>query len=151
MTYDLQQIKAVPIAAFLASIGHQPLKQTGGELLYFSPLREEKTASFFVNIKKNIFQDFGSDGGDSIKLVMLLNHCGFQDACKTLAAIDTTANPSFSFRPKEETLNEIVITAVKPLQHKALLDYVLSRAISLQLARKYLKEIHYQLNVVQYV
>lgn len=50
-----------------------------------SPLRKETTPSFFVFKHTNTWYDFGADeGGDTIKFVMYLEGCEFQEAVKKL-------------------------------------------------------------------
>ena len=50
-----------------------------------SPLRKEITPSFFVFKNTNTWYDFGADeGGDTIKFVMELKNCEFQEAVKKL-------------------------------------------------------------------
>ncbi|GAB3167569.1 CHC2 zinc finger domain-containing protein [Telluribacter humicola] len=76
----IEKVKEVPITSFLQSVGLHPIKEYGRELIYLSPLREEKTPSFSVNIIKNSFNDFGGSEemkGDIIRLVRLFYNCGF--------------------------------------------------------------------------
>jgi hypothetical protein len=50
-----------------------------------SPLRPEITPSFIVYKNTNTWFDFGADeGGDTIKFIMSLENCGFQEAVKKL-------------------------------------------------------------------
>lgn len=44
----IEEIKAIPIAAFLARMGYEPARRRGDEYWYLAPYREERTASFQV-------------------------------------------------------------------------------------------------------
>lgn len=50
----IEEIKAIPIAAFLARMGYEPARRRGDEYWYLAPYREERTASFQVNVRKEI-------------------------------------------------------------------------------------------------
>jgi DNA primase len=58
------------------------LEKTNGELVYFSPFRNERTPSFYVNRKANVFYDHGDPDrkGDAISLYIYLSGKRFQTA-----------------------------------------------------------------------
>lgn len=138
------------ITDLLARWGHVPSQQKKREWWYLSPLHDEKTPSFHVDLQKNIFYDFGSgEGGDVITLVKL--KMGFADIKQTLSylrsltpaeskAIDYTSRFS---KNKDSTDRNIEITQVIPISHLALFQYLEHRHIPKELAKVYLKEIHY--------
>ena len=65
----IEEIKAIPMAAFLARMGYEPARRRGDEYWYLAPYREERTASFQVNVRKEIWHDFGTgQGGDIFNL-----------------------------------------------------------------------------------
>lgn len=142
---EMARIKALPIVDFLASIGRYPARTTPKEYCYFSPFRNEKTPSFFVNIEKNLFNDFSDTGGDVIKLVMKLNGIDFKTAIEQLcswslanrAAIETNQSRD------PETKAGIEVKSVGPVSHPALIQYLEGRKIPFLLAANYLKEVHY--------
>jgi len=142
----IEQAKTVSIPHFLQSIGLEPLKAVGNEWLYLSPLRNEKTPSFFVNTSKNCFTDFGGSDemkGDAIRLVQLVQNCGFRDAIIELLSLEPQTL-SFSFSGQNvESENGLIVTKVQPLTHPALIQYVQSRGIALNIAYEYLKEVYY--------
>ena len=56
-------------------------------------LHDERTPSFSISPKKNMWHCFGcGKGGDTIKLVEEYNRCSFQDACKWLSNIYNIEN-----------------------------------------------------------
>lgn len=63
---NIEDIRAVPIIDFLERLGHKPKRQHGDECWYLAPYREERTASFQVNICKNVWHDFGTGHGGDI-------------------------------------------------------------------------------------
>lgn len=145
---ELKQLKAFPIAQFLATRGVFPVLSAGPEWLYISPLRIENTPSFSVNTTENVFYDFGgpSDAnGDLIRLIQLLDGCTFRQAVATLEALDRSPTDfSFSGQIANHEDSSLTILAVKPLRHLALVKYANSRKIPFELANRYLVEVHYQ-------
>jgi DNA primase len=145
----IAQAKTISIVGLLQSIGMEPVKTSGKELLYFSPLRTEKTPSFMVNTAKNCFTDFGGTEemkGDTIRLAQLLWSIGFREAIELLLGLGHIP-VSFSFSGQtepEKTGKGIEVVSIRKLQHPALLNYVNQRGISGVLAQKYLREVTYQ-------
>jgi len=144
---EIENLKAVPITQYLASIGHYPDKEAGNELQYYSPIREESTPSFFVNRDKNVFHDFGGERGDVIRLVGLINKSGFVESCQKLQAWTPAelAQRSRSMQQRQLTSGSGGIQLIKaiPLQNNALSRYAENRRIPFLLAAKYCKEVHY--------
>jgi DNA primase len=137
----IQKVKQIPIIGYLANIGIEPV-ETGNQYKYYSPFTNEKTPSFYVSLKKNLFNDYSSGkGGSIIDLVMLLEKCSFTEAAKKL---ENEEPVSFSFSRNERTSKEpMKVTAIKELENPNLIAYAGSRAISTTTAKRYLKEIHY--------
>ncbi len=149
------ELKQVSIVGYLAGKGIYPTSKKGRCYLYLSPLREEKTASFSVDAVRNTFLDFGNSDNKTtsiIDLVVLLEKVSFLDACKILEGFDgekekEVARDNFSLSTVNTLNNDTKnyeVTAVKDLQHPALIRYVESRKITLHTAFSYLKEIHYK-------
>ena len=76
------QAKKIPLADVMARLGYEPLKTFKGEqeVQFRSPFRHEKEASFYVNIAKNVWYDFGERGGNILDFVMLLENCDVRGA-----------------------------------------------------------------------
>lgn len=69
---NIEQAKAIPISVILDKLNIKPQRTNGHKQLYFSPFRNEKTPSFWVDSKKNLWTDYGDmdwKGGDSVHLV----------------------------------------------------------------------------------
>ena len=54
---NIEDVKQIPIADYLHSLGYSPVKQQGNGLWYKSPLREEHEPSFKVNTDRNLWYD----------------------------------------------------------------------------------------------
>ena len=66
---EIDAIRQIPLADFLARLGHEPVRRSGNELWYIAPYRGERTPSFRVNVAKQLWYDFGlGKGGDIFTL-----------------------------------------------------------------------------------
>ena len=154
----IQDLKQYPITDYLQSLGLEPVKSVGKELVYYSPKTNEKNPSFFVNPSKNVFFDYSSnENGDVIRLVQYLQGLDFTTACNHLEKFGNgLVNPftqnSFSFCRNEviDPKNTITIDTVKPLQSNLLIAYCDSRKIPFHIAFKFLSEVHYSNNGKRY-
>lgn len=156
----IQDLKQYPITHYLQSVGIEPVQSKGGELVYHSPKTNERTPSFFVNPKKNVFFCYSSGrSGDLLTLIQYFEDVEFHTACNRLASLvngNVPKNP-FSFSGNKEfthshdtAQNTIKINHVKPLQSNALIAYCESRKIPFQIAFKFLHEVHYTNNSKAY-
>ncbi|WP_158549984.1 toprim domain-containing protein [Runella aurantiaca] len=132
-------------------MGIEPVKEQNGQLLYYSPFKDENTPSFFVNPQRNVFKDFTTNdkGGDVITLVRRLKACDFAKAVQLLEAFDGITR-SFSFSGQIKPCNEksgIEVQKVKALENKALIAYLGNvRGIPFAIATKYVKECYFRAN-----
>ena len=150
---QIKELKQVSMIGYLRGKGIYPTSKSGSYFMYHSPLRNDPTPSFSVSPTKNTFYDLGndSDKGNIIELVMRMERMSFIDACQYLDSQDLMKendNQKFlslssSQNPNSEIKN-YEVTAVKNLQHPALIRYLESRKITLHTAFSYLKEIHYK-------
>lgn len=141
----IQEIKAISISDFLTSKGHEPVNKKGYKWWYLSPLHTEQTASFKVDLNKNVWYDFGlGKGGNIIDLVMELYHT--QNISEVLYimshSIIVPIHPIQLTQSNEAVRFEEI--EVKELAHPALLNYLLSRRIDSVTAKSQCVEIHYK-------
>ena len=153
------QAKRLSIIEFLEAQNIRPEKIIRDEHWYKSPYREEKTASFTVNSCKNTWMDFGTgEGGNLLDLVIRMFK--ENDISKVLRKIEAL---SFSFRQQlnfnklgedhmnfSEPGNTLLNFKIKELNNPALLDYLASRRVDGTIARRYCREVYYQLNGKNY-
>lgn len=155
---NIKQAKSIPIQEFLAACGHSPVKQSGSELYYYSPIRNEKTPSFHVNIEKNVWHDKGTGfGGNIIDLVMEINDC--KGAVSLALSILRKQVSTDSVTPNKKVTSKVTSTIQKTnytieketqITNKKLIEYIESRAIPLDIATRYLSEVHYVIDDKQY-
>lgn len=161
---NIEEIKQISITDLLTYLGHKPvMKRKGGkQWLYKSPFREERTASFSVSTEKNIWRDFGdSKGGNIIDLAITLRgNCTLHSALlwleeqyksfgTNMSIEDDSSKKTFQ-NPRRPSESEIKNVRIEPLTHRALLSYLLSRAIPIDIGSKYCKEVHYTIYNKEY-
>ena len=150
----IAEAKQLRIVDYLASLGYRPLSVKSNQYWYLSPLREERTPSFKVNDRINEWYDFGAaTGGDLVELGKHLY--GTDDVSEVLAHIGRHADavptrvvrPLAVCRPVEPEMTDVTVV---PLQHHALLSYLHSRRIDVEIGRMFCKEVHYGLRKRHY-
>ncbi|AXV48998.1 toprim domain-containing protein [Prevotella denticola] len=143
---NINDIKQIKLQDFLASIDCKPVKQYGVNLMYLSPLRTEKHASFKVNTEINQWYDFGiGRGGNIIALAELLYNSS--DVSYLIRQIERNAPSSVSGSlPTVKPItpqNSFEHLQVLPLIHSALMKYLEERCIDVETARTVCKELHF--------
>lgn len=168
---NIAQAKCIPLPAYLERQGLTPQKtrQGGRELWYHSPIRQDdKNPSFKVDTIKNLWFDHGVvHGGNIIDLVRELCSCDVRDALKHLektglyspalskpltsagtsrgASHQLTATPEKQIAEGEkEKTAAFELVSHAPLQHPALLQYLMSRGIDHDIARTYVHQINFK-------
>jgi len=146
---DFPQVKNVHLSDYLKSIGHNPQKIQYGSAWYLSPFRNERTASFKVNLAKNLWYDFGSgEGGTLLDFVMKLGRCDYFGAIAQIVS-DCPA-VSVRYDSDYDESGHIKIEQLQPLSHPALLQYLAKRKISEEIARRFLQQAHYSVHCKKY-
>ena len=145
---NIEDVKQIPIADYLHSLGYSPVKRQGNGLWYKSPLREEHEASFKVNTDRNLWYDFGAGKGGNI--IALAKELYFSDSLPYLLKRIEEQTPnvrpvSFSF-PQCRTEPSFQHLEVRDLTHPALLRYLQGRGINIELAKRECKELHFTNN-----
>ena len=143
---NIDQIKKIKLQEFLATIDCKPVKQYGVNLMYLSPLRTEKHASFKVNTELNLWYDFGiSRGGNIIDLAELLYNSS--DVSYLIRQIERNAPSCVSVslpKAKPNTpQNSFENLQVLSIAHPALIKYLGERCIDIEIARTVCKELHF--------
>jgi hypothetical protein len=153
--------KQIDLVDYLASLGHQPEKVNNQDYWYLSPLRDEKTPSFKVNRKLNVWYDHATGkGGNLIDFGTQYFKCSVAELLQRLSG---QSIPSFSFHPhqqtghshniitssavekKENPESKIVIVDSRVLADKSLLDYLQKRNIQQGIARRFCREVDFLL------
>nr|WP_244050473.1 toprim domain-containing protein [Parabacteroides goldsteinii] len=157
---NIEDIRAVPITDFLERLGHKPKRQRGNECWYLAPYREERTASFLVNIRKNVWHDFGiGHGGDIFTLAgEFIGSKDFKGQADFIMRVYGGLAPERKtvFRPKENGKDNPdereCMTDIRfgPLYNKVLLRYLEERGICSDVALPNCKEVRYCLHGKRY-
>jgi heme exporter protein D len=168
---NAKQAKAIPLGDILARLGHTPHHAANGEWWYFSPLRAESEPSFSWKEAGNVWFDFGHGGGNVIDFLLAYYRTNsVSDVLHTLDALmgaspphaaaqtsvplplfpDLAPRPVAPQQPTPVTMptdkaQESAFSDVTqhPLQHPALIRYVEKRGIPADLARPFVRELHY--------
>jgi len=142
---NCQEANKIRIIDFMEKISFIPVKMNNTEAWYLSPLRTENTASFKVNIDKNIWYDHGDGkGGNLIDLVCRLNSCTINETLKILQSFSFSSAQRIAGERKNKADSHNEIISVRPIKRIDLIQYLYKRKIPLYIAQDYLKEIHYK-------
>jgi DNA primase len=143
---NCKQANGIPIENYLTKQGCTVKKQKGDQLWFCAPYRNETEPSLTVNIKHNIWKDFGNGtGGTLVDLVQKVQGVTLREALRIIEKQQTL----FSFKP-QTTYNaptqadKLTIKHTQPLQNKALLQYLTDRKIPKHIAERYLSEVYYK-------
>jgi len=146
--------RQLDLVNYLASLGHHPQKIRNQDYWYLSPLRQERTPSFKVSRRLNMWYDHGiGKGGNLIDFGLLYFNCHVSDLLQRLVQYQPT--PTFSFHPpapvpfagekKEPGEDKIVVVATRPLNDAVLLEYIHKRQIPVEIARRFCEEVDFLL------
>jgi hypothetical protein len=147
------EAKKMDLVDYLFSLGHQPVKIRGNDYWYRSPLRNEKTASFKVNRKLNVWYDHSlQKGGNLIDFGILFHRCSISELLQKLGQHTTLSfQPSkqldhpASFSPAGEKGKIIVMDIRHNINLSALKEYLDYRRIPLEIANRFCKEVDFHL------
>ncbi|NCU04904.1 MAG: DNA primase [Chitinophagaceae bacterium] len=146
-----EQAKQMDMVDYLCSLGYTADRIRKDDHWYRSPLRKERTASFKVNRKKNLWYDHGTgQGGTLIDFGILYYNCSVNELLDRL-------NGHLSFHPQNQGLpasepeeSAILIHSEKAISSLSLLRYLKQRRIAESVAKKYCREVHFSGNRKMY-
>jgi hypothetical protein len=145
LTFD--KAKQIPIAGYLAGHGIEPVKVYGNDLWYFSPFRSERTPSFKVNTKLNLWYDHGiGEGGSILDLGAKMHQCTVTDFLHKLSE-DNAHDFSFH-RPAisdSSTANRLEAISAADISSPELVAYLGERHIGIDTGRQYCSEIDFKI------
>ena len=159
-TLTINAAKQIDIVNYLGALGHLPdtKMSRGSEYWYLSPLpgRNEKTPSFKVDRKKNLWFDHGiGAGGSIIDFGIRYFRCSIIEFLRILENV-IPAPPGLSspvdfsnvtaevLGNKMQCNNRITIISIENIKNESLRRYLQNRKISLPVAVRYCLEIHYK-------
>jgi hypothetical protein len=162
---NIKQLNQLPIKEFLDKIGIAASYQNGESYWYISPIRgRENSPSFKVNMALNRWYDYGiMQGGKLFDLAQRL------DPNLDVSCLIEKINGLFLFEQQNPGVRlfsvpiqpcvtaesnktpAVVIKEIKPLgNNPAISSYLQNRGIAVDLARRYSKEVYYQIGEKQY-
>jgi len=170
-TMNAKQAKSIKLIELLSLLNHKAVSVKNSDYWYKSPFRDEKTPSFKVNDIKNLWYDHGIGKGGNILdfTLQYFNLNNVADALKELTNI--RANELITDIRHEQTIlqpfehkkiiiepqeiiqpdkqisksSPFILKKLQELENSALIDYLHSRSIEPELAKKFLKEAYYKL------
>ena len=144
---DIDTMRQISLADFLARLGHEPVRRSGNELWYHAPYRNERTPSFRVNVAKRLWYDFGlGKGGDIFTLAGEFARSG--DFMAQAGFIAETVRMPFVSAKKPLYLPEPSEPAFEgveavPLLRSPLTDYLAERGIPYAVASRHCCRLNY--------
>ena len=144
---DIDMIRRIPLADFLARLGHEPVRRSGNELWYRAPYRSERTPSFRVNVAKQLWYDFGlGKGGDIFTLAgEFAQSVDFMEQARFIAkaanmVVDRSEKPIYQPKPAEPAFEGVEAV---PLLRSPLTDYLAERGIPYAVASRHCCRLNY--------
>jgi hypothetical protein len=144
----------IDLVDYLNRLGHYPQKIRGNDYWYLSPLRQEKTASFKVTRKLNLWYDHGNGKGRTlVDFGILYFDCSVKDL---LTRLKGEKELIVSFQPpsslpaveKKETVeagSKIKIISSQVISNPDLINYLQQRKIPLTAAEEFCQEVCFEL------
>ncbi|GAC1416485.1 MAG: toprim domain-containing protein [Flavisolibacter sp.] len=146
-----REVKEIDLILYLQQLGYKPSKITGQDNWYLSPFRNEKTPSFKVNRKKNLWFDFGEGmGGTIIDFGIRYYKCSVQEFLKKLGQ-ETPMIFSFhqpvpvNINDVENNSRRVLITDIWAIADPDLRKYLHDRHIPLHIANRFCSEIEFEI------
>lgn len=155
MRINYAEIKQLSIVDWLIRLGHQPVRNVRDYALFHAPYREDKHPSMKVSKAKNRWYDFATmESGDIIdlgrKVYATNNDMEVIDHLQHLTPIPLTNYQHPAFTKKGEHMGHFRNVVAQPLQHGALLSYLDSRKVDVDIAKKYCHEVYFSLGAKRY-
>lgn len=153
---NISAAKQIDIVEFLAKEGYKPRRSKGNIKWYTSPIRDESSPSFKVDTERNEWFDYGlSEGGDIIDLAMkIYNLSSTSDALRKLdekaSSIINRIMRNRTGPPRSQVNNDMRNIQYVPLNHDALLHYMMKRRIDICISKVYCCEVHYDIRGSHY-
>lgn len=148
---NIHDANRISIPEILAKLNLEPKKSQNTKSWYLSPFRNEKTASFQVDLKTNRWYDFGEGfGGDVVDFVCnyLKYHKEAHSKSDALRWIKNMSDDSVDFLKNAPIPNDsdkdapaLIFKKSGEINHLGLVNYLAKRGIPLLIAKKHLKEV----------
>lgn len=155
----IQELKDIDMVSYLASMGIKPDRVHGNNYWYRSPLRNEKTPSFKINQRLQLWVDYSDhksngkfNGGSIIDFAMQMYKIDLGELLRTFN--DRLPFPVQSRRNvavlPESSEDKIFVLDEKPISNPELIRYLGKRGIDLTVAGKYCCQVRYEFKGIIY-
>jgi hypothetical protein len=145
---SIEGVKDLDMVGYLSSLGYEPVKIRRADYWYLSPLRQERTASFKVNRVLNRWYDHGiGKGGNIIDFGILHYNCTPSEFLNAVRGNNflPAANDFKQQSHERETASRVIVNDVFPVRSKALISYLGTRKITLEIATVFCSEVSFSL------
>ncbi len=155
MQFD--EAKHLPLAKILLKLGYESARtsQVGETLWYHSPFRLEKSPSFKVDVRRNIWFDFGEGiGGSPIDLILRFFNTDMRGALSILSDFESMSyqylgKSTPSVFPPSEITQEDIFQLEKVVDfgrlNTSLHQYIITeRCIDVKIATRFLKTVFFK-------
>ena len=165
MTID--EIKTISLVDFLSHHSCKCTRSYRKRYWYLSPLHEEKEASFKVDLDCNMWYDFAEGKGGNIinlaqrlypnltphEILRMLEQEAQNYSYSYIKDLSAVPQSDGNWQPREKLQdqeNGTAVSSVTGLNHYNLLNYVSSRGVDVQIAKKYCQQVNYNVNGKNY-
>ncbi|HEY9560589.1 MAG TPA: toprim domain-containing protein [Anseongella sp.] len=142
--FTCARAKDIDLVDYLASLGIRPVRIRGNDFWYFSPFREERTASFKINRRINRWYDFGEGvGGNLLDFAIRYHDCTVGEVLQILSGNFSIHKPFRKAPVKTAAPSPLTVLKVNSLFSYSLLAYLRQRRIATAIADRYCKEVRF--------
>lgn len=154
---NCKEANEILITDFLHSLGIEPKKVTGNNYWYLSPLRDEKSPSFKVDVEINRWYDHGiGTGGKLVDLGIKILEVDVEEFLKQVREKGLSNSLSFqkpnisAEKLQQAERKKTTIKKIKEIENKALTTYLNNRMIDLGAAQLFCQEIYFSIETRNY-
>jgi Toprim-like len=148
---SFSEAKKFPIVDYLTVLGIEPAKIRGTDYWYHSPFRDERTASFKVNTKSNVWFDHGTgSGGTLLDLGAALHQCTLSEFLMKLSEGNHGLSPHQPLSTPIAPENKLEVLSAGTLSNPDLIYYLKKRGIDQDTANQHCKEVEFRIGTRSY-
>ena len=152
--FSCKEANSLDLVDYLSRLGHTPQKIRGVDYWYLSPLRTERTLSFKVNRRLNVWYDHGEGaGGTLVDFGLRYFGCSIPELLTQLSGNLSSLKPLPTIPTVADAAPErhLEFCGDRPIQSLSLQRYLRTRNVPLPLSQKYLREVVFALDGKRYL
>ncbi len=147
---NIRYARGIDLVGYLEQLGHIAQRIKGMDYWYLSPLRDEKTPSFKVNRKLNLWYDHGiGEGGTIVDFGIRYFNCSIEEFQQKIPIHEMFNQPQYRHFEnnikRRDVKSKITVLEHRDLLSKDLIGYLIKRGIALNVAGAYCREIDFLL------